>query len=146
MRSARSDLSSIPMILRGKLEKGEMRMSFEDVAERLKVDFPDTPVSELKVYVEEFVDIHLENLVQYPDYKEQFGDLIDAGFLPQNKYALLEDGDRERYLEIWDLDFVVDYIEDVKEFDLALQKRKQPDSRFARLWSYIKNSLSGSRP
>tara|TARA_B100000424_G_C22789200_1_gene423906 strand:+ start:358 stop:723 length:366 start_codon:yes stop_codon:yes gene_type:complete len=121
-------------------------MSFREVAKRLSVDFPDTPIDELQTHVEEFIDLHIENLEVYPDYEEQFSDLIEAGLLPKNKYALLEDTDKEKYLEIWDLDFIVEYIEDVKEFDLALQKRKQPDSGFARLWSYIKAALWGSRP
>ena len=112
-----------------------MKTPFENVVENLRLVFPDTPVDELELYVEEFVDGHIENLVEYHDYEEQFSDLIDAGLLPQNKYALLEDEDKEKYLGLWDLKDVKEFIEDVKEFDLALN---QPDSR---LWSRVKTAF-----
>ena len=113
-------------------------MSFTDTAKRLKDDFPDTPEEVLIGYVEEFIDIHLENLVQYHDYSQQFEDLIDAGLLPEDKYELLHDEDTSKYLELWDIDFIVEFIEDVKGDEYALQKRKQPKSRLASLWAYIK--------
>lgn len=103
-------------------------MTYEEAADKLRVDFPSLTKQELVNFVRDFVADRMENLCDYFDYKEEFAPMIEEGLLPASKDALLRVTDREQYLALWDLDYVLEYIEDVKEEEraVALQERKQP--------------------
>lgn len=120
-------------------------MTYEEAATALQLDFPEMTIRELRNFTRDFVELHLENMQEYHDYEEAFADLIEQGLLPKDKHALAYDGDTEKYLAIWDLDYVVEYIEDVKELEGALQKRFQPQSGLGRFWASIKAAFRRCR-
>lgn len=113
-------------------------MTYDEAATALQVDFPEMTIRELRDFTRDFVELHLENMQEYHDYEEAFADLIELGLLPEDKHAISCDEDTEKYLAIWDLDYVVEYIEDVKELERAVQKRLKPQSGLGRVWSSLK--------
>ena len=123
-------------------------MTYDQAAIALQADFPQMTLRELRDFTRDFVELHLENMQEYHDYEEAFADLIERGLLPEDKHAISYDEDTEKYLAIWDLDYIVEYIEDVKEIERAfssLQERLKPQSGLSRLWAYLKTALRGCR-
>lgn len=119
-------------------------MTYDEAATALQGSLPEMTKRELRDFTRDFVETHMENLTDYHDYDEEFSEFIEAGLLPKDKYALLHD-DSEKYLHLWDLDYILEYIEYEEEIARALQERKQPDSRFARLWSRVKTAFRRCR-
>lgn len=103
-------------------------MTYAEAVARLRLDFPNTSDDELLGHIKDFVTDRMENLCDYFDYEEEFAPMIKEGLLPASKHALLHVTDREQYLALWDLDYILEYIEDVKEEEraVALQEREQP--------------------
>lgn len=120
-------------------------MTYEEAADKLRVDFPSLTKQELVNFVRDFVELHLENMQEYTDYNDAFADLIELGILPEDRYALIYDKDTEKYLDLWSLDYVVEYIEEVKELEDALQERLQPQSRLGRVWASLKAAFRRCR-
>lgn len=121
-------------------------MTYDEAVERLSGDFPKMPKHVLREYIEGFVDGHLENLVEDANYGSNYAELISEGVLPEDKYTLLREESGEKYLVLWDLDYIVEYIEDEEETERALQKRFEPKPGLARLWAYIKAAFGRCRP
>jgi hypothetical protein len=113
-------------------------MTYDEAVEQLSVDFPEMSKQALREYVEGFVDGHIENLVEYTDYNEEYAELIERGVLPEDKHTLLLEESGEKYLELWDLDDIAEYIEDEEEVERAIHALEQPKSPLGRLWAYIK--------